>query len=95
MEKFVVDGLRASLPDRVITGADAGYDEARATFNATIVRRPAVIVRARSVEDVVAAVIAAGDLGIADRGPRRRPQRRRPFDGRSAPWSSTCARCAR
>ena len=64
MEKFVVDGLRASLPDRVITGADAGYDEARATFNATIVRRPAVIVRAQSVEDVVAAVIAAGDLGL-------------------------------
>ena len=41
-----------------------GYDEARATFNATVVRRPAVIVRARTVEDVVAAVIAAGDLGL-------------------------------
>ncbi len=64
MEKFVVDGLRASLGDRVITGADEGYDEARATFNATVTRRPAVIVRARSVDDVVAAVVAAGDLGL-------------------------------
>lgn len=64
MQKFVVDGLRASLGDRVITGADEAYDEARATFNAMVSRRPAVIVRARSVEDVVAAVIAGGDLGL-------------------------------
>jgi len=64
MEKFVVDGLRTRLQDRVITGVDAGYDEARATFNATVVRRPAVIVRARSVEDVVAAVVASGDLAL-------------------------------
>ena len=39
----------------------------------------------RTVEDVVAAVVAAGDLGPADRGPRRRPQRRRPCDGRRRP----------
>jgi FAD/FMN-containing dehydrogenase len=64
VEKFVVDGLRASLADRVITTADDGYDEARATFNAMVARRPAVIVRARSVDDVVAAVVAASDLGI-------------------------------
>ena len=64
LEKFVVDGLRASLEDRVITAADPGYDEARATFNATVARRPAVIVRARTVDDVVAAVVAAGDLGL-------------------------------
>ena len=64
MERFVVDGLRASLGDRVVTPADAGYDEVRATFNATVQRRPAVIVQARTVEDVVAAMVAAGDLGL-------------------------------
>ncbi|HLO35868.1 MAG TPA: FAD-binding oxidoreductase, partial [Candidatus Deferrimicrobium sp.] len=64
MEKFVIDGLRASLEDRVITAADPGYDEARASFNATVARRPAVIVRARSVDEVVAAVVAAGDLEL-------------------------------
>ena len=64
MDQFVVDRLRASLRDRVTTPADAGYDAARATFNATVGRRPAVIVRVRTVEDVVAAVVAAGDLGL-------------------------------
>ena len=57
MDQFVVDGLRASLQDQVITAADAGYDEVRATFNATVSRRPAVIVQARTVDDVVAAVV--------------------------------------
>jgi FAD/FMN-containing dehydrogenase len=64
VEKFVVDGLRASLQEQVITPTDAGYDEVRATFNATVSRRPAVIVRARTVEDVVTAVVAASDLGL-------------------------------
>ena len=64
MEKFVLDGLRAKLEDRVVTPADAGYDDVRATFNATVQRRPAVVVGARTVEDVVAAVVAAGDLGL-------------------------------
>ena len=64
MERFVVDRLRESLHDRVTTAADAGYEEARTTFNATVQRRPAVIVRARSDEDVVAAVVAAADLGL-------------------------------
>ena len=64
MEKFVIDGLRASLADRVVTPADPGYDDARASFNATVSRRPSVIVRVRTVDDVVAAVVAAGDLGL-------------------------------
>lgn len=64
MEKFVVDRLRESLQHQVLTAADPGYDEARTTFNATVQRRPAVIVRARSDDDVVAAVVAAADLGL-------------------------------
>jgi len=64
LENFIVDGLRAALEDRVTTPADPGYDEARVTFNATVQRRPAVIVRVRTDDDVVAAVIAAADLDL-------------------------------
>ena len=64
MEKFVVDQLRESLGDRITTATDPAYDEVRTTFNATVQRRPAVIVRARSDDDVVKAVVAAADLGL-------------------------------
>jgi FAD/FMN-containing dehydrogenase len=64
MESFIVDRLRESLQDRVLTAADPEYDAARTTFNATVQRRPAVIVRVRSDDDVVAAIVAAGDLGL-------------------------------
>ena len=64
MEQFVVDRLRASLHERVTTPDHPDYDGARATFNATVQRRPAVIVRVRDDDDVVAAVVAAGDLGL-------------------------------
>jgi FAD/FMN-containing dehydrogenase len=64
MEQFVVDRLRESLHERVTTPEHPDYDAARTTFNATIQRRPAVIVRVRDDEDVVAAVVAAGDLGL-------------------------------
>ena len=48
----------------VTTPDDPGYHDARQTFNATVQRRPAAIVRVRSDDDVVAAVVAAGDLGL-------------------------------
>lgn len=64
MERFVVDRLRESLQDRVLTAVDPEYDDARITFNATVRRKPAVIVRVRSDEEVVAAVVAAADLGL-------------------------------
>jgi FAD/FMN-containing dehydrogenase len=64
VERFVVDRLRESMQDRVTTANDPGYDVARTTFNATVQRRPAVIVRVRSDDDVVASVVAAADLGL-------------------------------
>jgi FAD/FMN-containing dehydrogenase len=64
VEKFVVDRLRERLMDRVITATDLDYDLVRATFNATVQRRPAVIVRTRTDEEVIAAVVAAADLGL-------------------------------
>jgi FAD/FMN-containing dehydrogenase len=62
--------LRAAAAGEVLEHGDAGYDEARRTFNALIERRPAVIVRARSTADAVEAVqfARAHELPIAIRG---------------------------
>ncbi len=62
--------LRGAISGEVIAPADPGFDEGRATFNATIDRRPAAIVRPDSAPDVAAAVrwARANDLPIAVRG---------------------------
>ncbi len=62
--------LRSNMSGEVITPDDAGYDEARAVYNAMIDRRPAVIARCHSTEDVRAALAAgrAARLPIAVRG---------------------------
>ena len=65
MERFVVDRpARALQRPRHDGRRRRATTTARATFNATVQRRPAVIVRVRSDDDVVAAVVAAGDLGL-------------------------------
>jgi FAD/FMN-containing dehydrogenase len=64
LDKAVVDRLNAAVPDRVIVPGHRDYDDVRTTFNATIDRRPALIVRCRTVDDVVAAVVAARDLDL-------------------------------
>lgn len=65
-----VDDLRNAISCEVIVPADAAYDDARTTFNATIDRRPVAIVQPRSTEEVAAAVRWArdADLPIAVRG---------------------------
>ena len=62
--------LQASVDGSVITSDDPGYDEARRTWNADIDRRPALIVRCGSVQDVVKALAIARKtrLPVAVRG---------------------------
>ena len=51
-----VDGLRRSFAGEIIEPDGSGYDDARRVWNAVFDRRPALIVRPTSVDDVVAAV---------------------------------------
>ncbi|CAM5527294.1 FAD-binding oxidoreductase [Streptomyces purpurascens] len=62
--------LREELSGDVFSPQDAGYDEARAVFNAMIDRRPAAIAQCADADDVVRAVRFARelDLPVAVRG---------------------------
>jgi FAD/FMN-containing dehydrogenase len=60
----VIDTLKSKVRGSVLTPADAGYDEARTVWNATIDRRPAMIVRCAGTADVIATVGFARDNGL-------------------------------
>ena len=51
-----LDVLRRHIHGVLLTPDDDGYDEARSLWNGSIDRRPAVIVRAGSTDDVAPAV---------------------------------------
>jgi FAD/FMN-containing dehydrogenase len=51
-----IDELHRSFAGEIITPDSAGYDDARRVWNAVFDRRPALIVRPTTVDDVVAAV---------------------------------------
>jgi FAD/FMN-containing dehydrogenase len=65
-----VDAFRRTFAGDVVTQDGAGYDDARRVWNAVFDRRPALIVRPATVDDVVAAVRFGRerDLEIAVRG---------------------------
>ncbi len=64
MDRTMFAELGRKLDGWVTTPEDPDYDAERATFNATIQRRPAAIVRARSTNDIVAAIRTASELGL-------------------------------
>ena len=59
-----VAGLAAALQGGLLTPESAAYDETRAIWNAMIDRRPALIARCASADDVVAAVSFAREKGL-------------------------------
>jgi FAD/FMN-containing dehydrogenase len=52
------------LEGQLLRPGDAGYDDARAVWNAAVDRRPKMIIRCGSVRDVVTAVRTARDLAL-------------------------------
>src|SRR5690242_21530822 len=61
---MIRERLANTLEGDVLIAGDAGYDAARAVWNAMIDRRPRLIARCRHVGDVQAAVRAARDLNL-------------------------------
>ena len=76
-----INELRARLRGEIVAPADAAYETARKVYNAMHDRRPALIVRAAGVADVIATVRFAGnhDAPLALRG-----------GGHSVPGFGTC-----
>jgi FAD/FMN-containing dehydrogenase len=61
LPSFAVAKLTAQISGGVLTAADAAYEDARKVWNATIDRRPALIVRCFVTSDVQAAVRFAAE----------------------------------
>jgi FAD/FMN-containing dehydrogenase len=59
-----IDALRATHSGPVLLPGDDGYDEARTVWNGDIDRRPAVIARCRTADDVAAALRTAQENGL-------------------------------
>src|SRR5829696_4150591 len=59
-----VDDLVAGISGHVLRPDDAGYDLARRVHNGMVDRRPAIIIRCRTADDVAAAVRFARAEGI-------------------------------
>ena len=60
----LVAELSLQISGSVLAPGDAGYDDSRAVHNGLVDRRPALIARCRTTEDVVAAVALARRTGL-------------------------------
>jgi FAD/FMN-containing dehydrogenase len=64
MARATIDDLRTRCRGQVVTADDGEYDDARAVYNAMIDRRPRVVIRAESTDDVKAGVDFARENGL-------------------------------
>src|SRR3954464_11068897 len=60
----MAEGLTAAVQGRVVERGDAGYDEARALYNAMIDKHPAAVAYCADDADVSAAVGFASERGL-------------------------------
>src|SRR5438045_7236152 len=64
IDNSLVSELASGLSGAVLVPGDPSYDAARAVYNGLVDRRPELIVRCRSVDDVVAALELARQAGL-------------------------------
>jgi FAD/FMN-containing dehydrogenase len=64
IDEAALAAIRDRFEGEVLEDGDAGYDDARALFNAMIDRKPRLIVRAAGPQDVAAAVLLARETGL-------------------------------
>ena len=64
LDDGAVDGLRAAITGDVLAPGDAGYDDACEMFNSMIAKRPGLVARCATTDDVVAAVNFARDRDL-------------------------------
>ncbi len=64
MVNFLIAKQAAVMNLEILRSGDAGYDELRRVWNAMVDRRPRMIVRCRSVDDVAAALGCAREEGL-------------------------------
>ena len=83
IDNAAVDHLAQSFSGRILRDGDTSYDDARSIFNAMIDRRPALIARCATTQDVVAAVNFARerDLLVSVKGGGHAPTGHAVCDG--------------
>jgi FAD/FMN-containing dehydrogenase len=64
IDEAALAAIRDRFEGEILEDGDAGYDDARALFNAMIDRKPRLIVRAAGPQDVAAAVLLARETGL-------------------------------
>ena len=64
LDQAAVTDLAGRVSGTVLGPEDANYDATRAIHNGLIDRKPALIVRCRAADDVVAALAFARDAGL-------------------------------
>ncbi len=64
LDEPVIEAFKSSLRGELLRPGDAGYEEARRTWNGIIDKRPALIARCATVADVIAAVNFAREDGV-------------------------------
>jgi FAD/FMN-containing dehydrogenase len=64
LDHSLVTGLAEQVSGQLLGPDDAGYDAARAVHNGLVDRRPALIVRCRTADDVVAGLAFAREAGL-------------------------------